>query len=77
MRAVLFGDRLRVDKQHFEFLDKPFQSEREALKESFIQRFSQLQASTANQVEVAIEAERQAGNEGLNGADARLDQSAA
>lgn len=40
MRAVLFGNRLRLGKQRFEFLDKPFQPEREALKESFVQRLS-------------------------------------
>lgn len=80
IREVLLGDRLRMYEQRFELLDKTVQSEREALRDSFEQRLSQVEASTVErikQLEMAVESERRARSEELKGLAERLDQASA
>lgn len=77
IREVLLGDRLRMYEQRFDLLDKTVQSEREALRDSFEQRLTQVEAGLVEQMkqmETAIESERRARADELKGVGERLDQ---
>lgn len=77
IREVLLGDRLRMYEQRFDLLDKTVQSEREALRDSFEQRLTQVEAGLVDQLkqmETSIEGERRARNDEIKGVGERLDK---
>lgn len=77
IREVLLGDNLRMYEQRFELLDKTVQSEREALRDAFEQRVTQLEASFGakiKQLETDLDTERKARADDMKHMGSRLEE---
>ena len=77
IREVLLGDRLRMYEEWFDLLDRTVQSEREALRDTFEQKLTNMQAAVKERLDhlvASVGAEEKARTEAISSVVLNLDK---